>query len=105
MRVQVPLPALKTFEVKWKRRKHMAHHKSCIKRIRTSAAENGRNKAYRSEMRTEIKKLRSMTDPEGALVQLRSVTSLLDRLVCKNIIKANAAANRKSALTRLVNAL
>jgi small subunit ribosomal protein S20 len=83
----------------------MAHHKSCIKRIRTSAEDNTRNRSYRSRMRTEIKKLRDMTDRASAEVQLRSVSSFLDRLVCKNIIKANAASNRKSALSRLVNAL
>lgn len=80
----------------------MAHHKSCIKRIRTSQEANLRNRQYRSRMRTEIKKLRAMTGRDEADNQLRSVTSLLDRLVCKGIIKPNAASNRKSALTKLV---
>jgi small subunit ribosomal protein S20 len=83
----------------------MAHHKSCIKRIRTSGEANERNRQYRSRMRTEIKKLRALTQREEAETQLRSVTSLLDRLVIKGIIKANAASNRKSALNLLVNSL
>lgn len=83
----------------------MAHHKSCIKRIRTSGEANERNRQYRSRMRTEIKKLRALTQREEAETQLRSVTSLLDRLVIKGIIKANAASNRKSALSLLVNSL
>jgi small subunit ribosomal protein S20 len=83
----------------------MAHHKSCIKRIGTSQAANLRNRQYRSRMRTEIKKLRAMSVREEADAQLRAVTSLLDRLVCKGVIKANAASNRKSALTRLVATL
>jgi len=83
----------------------MAHHKSCIKRIRTSGEANERNRQYRSRMRTEIKKLRGLTGREEAETQLRSVTSLLDKLVTKGIIKANAASNRKSALTLLVNTL
>jgi small subunit ribosomal protein S20 len=83
----------------------MAHHKSCIKRIRTSGEANERNRQYRSRMRTEIKKLRSMSGREEAEGQLRQVTSLLDRLVTKGIIKDNAASNRKSALTKLVNTL
>jgi len=83
----------------------MAHHKSCIKRIRTSQESNLRNRQYRSRMRTEIKKLRAMTGRDEAETQLRAVTSLLDRLVCKGVVKANAASNRKSALTKLVAAL
>ncbi len=76
----------------------MAHHKSCIKRIKTSKLANQRNRAYRSEMRTEIRKLRDMQEPEAAQAQYKKVTSLLDRLVGKKILKLNAAANRKSAL-------
>ncbi|MDP2360386.1 MAG: 30S ribosomal protein S20 [bacterium] len=83
----------------------MAHHKSCIKRIRTSGEANERNRQYRSRMRTEIKKLRGIAQREEAEQHLRQVTSLLDRLVTKGVIKANAASNRKSALTRFVNTL
>jgi small subunit ribosomal protein S20 len=83
----------------------MAHHKSCIKRIRTSGEANERNRQYRSRMRTEIKKLRALSGREEAEGQLRQVTSLLDHLVTKGVIKGNAASNRKSALARLVNAL
>ena len=83
----------------------MAHHKSCIKRIRTSGEANARNRAYRSRMRTEIRKLRELNQLEAAQAQLRLVSSLLDRLVCKRVIKANAAANRKSSLSRYVNGL
>jgi small subunit ribosomal protein S20 len=83
----------------------MAHHKSCIKRIRTNAEANERNRQYRSRMRTEIKKLRGLSNREEAETQLRQVVGLLDRLVGKGVIKANAASNRKSALSRLVNGL
>jgi len=83
----------------------MAHHKSCIKRIRTSGEANERNRQYRSRMRTEIKKLRGLSGREEAEQQLRQVTSLLDRLVARGVIKQNAASNRKSALSRLVSAL
>lgn len=83
----------------------MAHHKSCIKRIRTSGEANERNRQYRSRMRTEIKKLRGLSSREEAEAQLRQVVSLLDRLVTKGVIKANAASNRKSALSLVVNSL
>jgi small subunit ribosomal protein S20 len=83
----------------------MAHHKSCIKRIRTSQESNLRNRAYRSRMRTEIKKLHGIEDRQQAEVQFRAVSGMLDRMVCKGIIKANAASNRKSALSKVVASL
>jgi len=83
----------------------MAHHKSCIKRIKTAAEANARNRAWRSRMRTEIRKLREMSDTNTATEQYRKITSLLDRLVCKNVIKANNAANRKSRLAHFVATL
>lgn len=83
----------------------MAHHKSCIKRIRTSQEANLRNRQYRSRMRTEIKKLSGMEDRAEAETQYRSITSLLDRMVCKGIIKLNAASNRKAALGKMVSSL
>ncbi len=80
----------------------MAHHKSCIKRIKTSALANSRNRTYRSTMRTEIRKLRAMSEKEAAAAQYRKVVGMLDRLVCKKIIKLNSAANSKSRLANFV---
>jgi small subunit ribosomal protein S20 len=83
----------------------MAHHKSCIKRIRTSKEANERNRKYRSQMRTAIKKLRDMSSRDEAESYYRDVTGMLDKLVGKGIIKPNAASNRKSALAKFVNSL
>jgi len=81
----------------------MAHHKSAIKRIRTSRKARLRNKHYRSIMKTAIKKVRLAESKEVAEANLNQAISILDRLASKGIIHKNNAANKKSKLTRLVN--
>ncbi len=77
----------------------MPQHKSCKKRVKTSAAANERNRAYRSEMRKAIKAVRTEKTREAAEPKLRDTLQLLDRVASKGIIKANTAARYKSRLT------
>lgn len=56
-------------------------------------------------MRTAIKRVRSITEKDKALVELRKTAKLLDQLAAKGIIHKNKAANNKSNLTRFVNTL
>ena len=56
-------------------------------------------------MRTAIKRIRSTTEKDKAVVELRKTVKLLDRLAAKGIIHKNKAANNKSSLTRFVNKL
>jgi small subunit ribosomal protein S20 len=83
----------------------MANHKSAIKRIRSNEAKRVLNRYQHKSTRTAIKKLRTTTDKTAAQELLKKVTSMLDRLAKKNIIHKNKAANNKSKLTKLVNAL
>jgi small subunit ribosomal protein S20 len=83
----------------------MANHKSAIKRIRSNEAKRVLNRYQHKSTRTAIKKLRDTTDKSAAQELLKKVTSMLDRLAKKNIIHKNKAANNKSKLTKLVNAL
>ena len=83
----------------------MAQHKSAEKRARISRRRAGRNKQWMSKMRSAIKRVRSTTDKEKALVELRKTTKLLDKLAAKGIVHRNKAANNKSSLTKLVNKL
>jgi small subunit ribosomal protein S20 len=83
----------------------MAHHKSCIKRIRTSEKSRQRNKAYRTQMRSVVKKVLTTDNKETAELLLKAAISLLDKMVNKGIVHRNTAARRKSVLTRRVNAL
>jgi small subunit ribosomal protein S20 len=83
----------------------MANHKSALKRIRSNEAKRVLNRYQHKSTRTAIKKLRGTTDKTAAQELLKKVTSMLDRLAKKNIIHKNKAANNKSKLTKLVNAL
>ena len=83
----------------------MPHHKSCIKRIKTSGKANAKNRAYRSRMKTAIKKVRTAENKETALSEFKSASSLLDKMVNKNIIHRNNASNKKSRLEKLIAGL
>lgn len=83
----------------------MAHHKSALKRIRSSETKRLRNRYYLKTSRTFIKKLRKATDKEEAQELYKKVSSLLDKLSKQNVIHKNKAANNKSKLKKLVNSL
>ena len=83
----------------------MANHKSAIKRIRSNKGKTKRNKYQHKSTRSAIEKLRETTDKKEAVSLLVYVTSMIDKLVNKNIIHKNKAANLKSKLTRKVNSL
>ncbi|MDN3686667.1 MULTISPECIES: 30S ribosomal protein S20 [Cyclobacterium] len=83
----------------------MANHKSALKRIRANEAKRLRNRYQAKTTRTFIKKLRNTEDKSEAQELLKQVTSMLDKLAKKNVIHKNNAANKKSKLTKLVNAI
>ena len=83
----------------------MANHKSAIKRIRSNKDKTERNKYQHKSTRSAIEKLRDTTDKKEAGSLLIHVTSMIDKLVNKNIIHKNKASNLKSQLTRKVNSL
>lgn len=83
----------------------MANHKSALKRIRANEAKRLRNRYQHKTTRTFIKRLKAVTDKVEAQELLKKVTSMIDKLAKKNIIHKNNAANRKSKLTKFVNAL
>lgn len=83
----------------------MANHKSALKRIRSNEAKRLRNRYQAKTTRTFIKKLRNTEDKAAAQELLKEVSSMLDKLAKKNVIHKNNAANKKSKLTKLVNAL
>lgn len=83
----------------------MPQHKSAAKRVRQDAKRKTRNRIHRSKMRTMLSDLRESTNKEEAEVQLKVVKAYLDRMVNKNIIHKNKAANYKSSLDRTVSSL
>lgn len=83
----------------------MANHKSALKRIRSNKDKTSRNKYQHKSARTAIEKLRDTTDKKEASSLLIYASSMIDKLVNKNIIHKNKAANLKSKLTKRVNSL
>ncbi len=83
----------------------MAQHKSAEKRARQATRRQDRNTAWKSRMRTAIKRVRTATDKAKAELELKKTVKLLDQLAARGVIHRNKAANQKSALTLLVNKL
>lgn len=86
----------------------MANHKSAEKRIRQNETRKTINRANRSKLRTQIKKLRSALGANDKAVSgetLAPTVSLIDKMVNKGIIHRNTAARYKSRLTKHVNGL
>lgn len=83
----------------------MAQHASSKKRIRQDAKKRVHNRYYKKTARTAIAKLRELTDKKEAETLLPKVVSMVDRLARSNNWHKNKAANLKSKLTSMVNAL
>ena len=83
----------------------MAHHKSAKKRIRQSEVRNERNRYQLKTTRTFVKRLKEAKSHEEAVELYPKVSSMLDKLVKRNIIHKNKAANNKSKLAKFVNSL
>ena len=86
-------------------RGNMAHHKSAIKRIKTSKKSRERNRHYKSILKSTLKSALATTEKPVAEESLRNATSVLDKLVKKGIIHKNQAANQKARIARHVNSI
>ncbi|AKT52174.1 30S ribosomal protein S20 [Arsenicicoccus sp. oral taxon 190] len=86
----------------------MANIKSQIKRIKTNNARTERNKAYKSELRTYVRKFRAAVEAgntEETTSALREASRKLDKAVSKGVIHKNQAANKKSAMAKAAGKL
>ena len=86
----------------------MANIKSQIKRIKTNEKARLRNKAYKSELKTAIRRTREAVaagDAAKAQEAAAYASRKLDKAVSKGVIHANQAANKKSALAKAVNTI
>lgn len=86
----------------------MANIKSAKKRILVIATKTARNRAIKSAVKTQIKKVRfavkegSKADAKQALIV---ATKAIDKATAKGVFHKNAAARKKSTLARLVNSV
>jgi len=86
----------------------VANIKSQMKRIKTNEKARLRNKSVKSELKTQVRKVREAVaagDKETATVALATASRKLDKAVAKGVIHANQAANRKSSIAKSVAAL
>ena len=83
----------------------MPNIKSAKKRVAVSAANNERNKAYRSALRTAIKKADIAIDTKAADAgeAVKVAVKEIDSAVSKGIIHKNNAARKKSGLQNRLN--
>lgn len=83
----------------------MANIKSQIKRNKTNEKRRIRNKAYKTEVRSLIRKTREAAEAgnaEEASEALRVATRKIDKAVSKGVLHKNNAAKRKSRLAKLI---
>jgi small subunit ribosomal protein S20 len=86
----------------------VANIKSQKKRILTNEKARLRNNAVKSELKTAIRAVAvavESTDKDAAAKALVAASRKLDKAVSKGVIHKNNAANRKSAISKKVNAL
>jgi small subunit ribosomal protein S20 len=82
----------------------LANTTSAKKRIRSNARKHERNTAYRSRVKTMVKKAEQSIfsgTPDEATI--REAISSLDKAAVKGIIHKNNAARRKSRLMKKLN--
>ncbi len=74
----------------------MAHHKSAIKRIKTSEKSKKRNRTRQSVIRGLVRKL-AKAEGEAAVKLGKELCSTVDKLAGKGLIHKNKASHMKSA--------
>jgi len=86
----------------------VANIKSQKKRIITNEKARLRNRSVRSSLRTATKKVQVAVeagDKKEALALAQEACRALDKAASKGVIHKNQAANRKSGVMALVNAM
>jgi small subunit ribosomal protein S20 len=86
----------------------VANIKSQKKRIITAEKARQRNRAYRSELKTLVRRVREACeagDLEAAELAARKANRKLDKAASKGVIHKNQAAQRKSGVQAMVNKL
>ncbi len=86
----------------------MPNIKSAKKRVSISVAQNARNKADRTRLKTTLKKFDAavaVSDKKAISEVYTETVKMIDQSAAKGIIHKNTAARRKSSITRKYNAL
>ena len=83
----------------------MPNIKSAKKRVLVSKANYEHNKAYRSALRTAVKKADAAIDAKSAdaAEAVKAAVKVIDKAAVKGLIHKNNAAHKKSALVNRYN--
>ncbi len=97
-----------SIENRTKEPSNVANITSQTKRNKTNEKARERNKAVKSELKTEVRRTREAIaagDKAAAEKALAKASKKLDKAVSKGVIHENQAANRKSSIAKQVAAL
>ena len=81
----------------------MANFKSAIKRAKTNEKARLRNKAVKTNLKTEMKKFQAAAaegDMTKAQEAYNQAAKKLDQAAAKNVIQKNSASRKKSSLAK-----
>jgi small subunit ribosomal protein S20 len=81
---------------------------SAKKRLRQNETRRLRNRAGRTALRTQLRKVREAVadkDAEKSETEFRTLVKKLDRAATKHIIHANAAARTKSRISKAIKGI
>ena len=90
-----------------RKEKTMANIKYAKKRVLVEKRNSERNVAFKSSIKTAVKKALSLANGDEKELQaaLSKVYQLCDKAVGKGILHRNTAARKKSRLTKAINKL
>ncbi|SFJ19173.1 small subunit ribosomal protein S20 [Halobacillus dabanensis] len=86
----------------------MPNIKSAKKRVRLNDDARSLNAAFKSDMRTAVKRVETLVDSknvESAKEALPTAVKKIDKAVQRGALPKNTGNRKKSRLTKLVNAL
>jgi small subunit ribosomal protein S20 len=81
----------------------LANHKSAWKRNRQNVTRNARNTAYRTQLKTNTKKVLAAieeNDAEGAKEVFKTTTKMISKIASKGVIHKRAASRKISQLAK-----
>ncbi len=85
----------------------MANIKSAMKRIKVTSRQTAQNRSQKSAMKTALKKAAVAINAKNDKAEqfYKEASIALDKAANKNIIHKNAAARKKSQLTKAYNSM
>ena len=81
----------------------MPNIKSAKKRVLVTEVKNARNRAFKTALKTSLKKF-DVAEGEAKQVAYKEAVKSVDQAVAKGVMHKNTAARKKSQLTKKLNA-